>query len=115
MIIAVLLLFATTAPADDIIVTVSGPYMNTNKVITTKETALGGIFDDRFDGCDHYGITALLDGDRVVVTERYYSYTQGLGNDTTSKYFIPTNMLPYTFTLSNTTVTVSQVKKHSER
>ena len=109
-IIATVLLTTTIVMADEIIVTVSGPYMNTSKVITAKETSLGGICDDRDNGSDYDGISAILDGSRVVVINKSYNYTGDFGNETTSKNFIPTNMLPYTFTLSHTTVTVSRTE-----
>ena len=108
--IAAQLLTTTTAMADDITVTVSGPYMKTNKVITTNETSLGGLFWDGLDGGGHDEITARLDGTRVVVAEKSYSFSQGLGNDTISKNFIPTNKIPYTLVLSQTTVTVSRAE-----
>ena len=111
-IIVALLLVTVTALADDIIVTASGPYMTATKVVTTNETTLGGLNWDALDGGGSDNISAILDGSRVVITEYSTAFTGGIGNETTSKNYIPTNKIPYTFTLSQTTVTVSRADSH---
>ena len=107
-IVAALFLITATALADDIIVAVSGPYMNASKAVTTNETTLGGLNWDAMDGGGSDNISAKLDGSRVVITEYSTAFTDGIGNETTSKNYIPTNKIPYTFTVSQTTVTVSR-------
>ena len=109
-IIAAILLMVTAAAADEITVTLSGSVVEGSKVISTNEVTFGRFNWDGIDGGGQHEITAVLDGNRVVVTERTISSSWGFGNDTTSKNFIPTNKIPFTFTLSQTTVTVSRAE-----
>ena len=109
-IIAAILLMVTAAAADEITVTLSGSVVEGAKVISTNEVTFGRLNWDGIDGGGQHEITAVLDGNRVVVTERTISSSWGFGNDTTSKNFIPTNKIPFTFTLSQTTVTVSRAE-----
>jgi len=105
----VVLLMASVAMAGDIIVTLSGAAGNASKAISTNEVSFGRLNWDGIDGGGQHEITASLDAHRVEVTERTISSSSGIGNDTISKTFIHTNKLPYTFLLSQATVTVSRV------
>ena len=108
--IITLILLTVSAFAGDIVVTLSQTGSNVSKVITTNETSFGRLNWDGIDGGGQHEITAVMENARVVITERTISSSAGIGSDTTSKTFIPTNKIPYTFMLAQTTVTVSRTE-----
>ena len=107
-IIAALLLTTFNSLADDITVTASGPYIDVSKVVYTNQTYLGGIDWMGKDDAGKHDIYALRDDDHVIIIEATAVSSNGIENELTSTTRIPTNIIPYTFTLSDITVTVSR-------
>jgi hypothetical protein len=101
---------ACTALADDIIVRTTGA-LNHMVTVTTNQTRLPGPFWDGLDGGGHYEMTVQMVSGTVVVAEHTWASSKGIGSEIINTTRIPTNKIPYTFTVSQTTVTVSRAEE----
>ena len=101
---------ACTTLAGDITVRTIGA-LNHVVTVTTNQTHLPGPFWDGFDGGGHYEMTVQMVSGTVVVTEHTWAASKGIGSEIVNTTRIPTNKIPYTFTVSQTTVTVTRAEQ----
>jgi hypothetical protein len=103
--------------ADDIKVKHSGGGLDGTFVVTTNETSCGRL---NWDGVPdrtgkmsggQYEITVQMVNNSVVLKELTLASHKGISSDITAKTTIPTNMIPWTGTVSQTTVAVFRVEQ----
>ncbi len=103
---------AFTVLGAGIVVRVAGPGQQSQVVIvTTNQTKLPGPYWGGRDGGGHSEMTFQLATGLVVVTEHTWAASKGISSEIVHTTRIPTNKTPFTFTVSQSTVTVMHAKQ----
>lgn len=101
--------------ADDIQAKLAGGGFDGTFPVTTNETSCGRLHwdgpPDKTGGMSggQCEITVQRVDDSVVVNERTRAFFEGIGSDVTAKTIIPITKIPWSGTVSQTTVTVFRV------
>src|ERR1041384_5730689 len=92
---------AFAALAGDFAARVTSPNSRTEMVsVTTNTVTLPGPYWDAADGGGHYEMTFQLTNSMVVVAHHTVGSYKGIGSEVIHWTRIPTNKIPYTFTVS---------------
>lgn len=84
-------------------------------VVTTNESSVGKLNWSGEPGSGgQYEITAQIVSNSVVLKEVTMACHRGIITDVTAKTIVPTNKVPWTGTISQTTVTVFRVEQTSK-
>ncbi|MEI6809292.1 MAG: hypothetical protein WCN95_11280 [bacterium] len=123
MIIAILVMSAVATaalankPPDEVCVKVAGSGQQKTVAVTTNETTCVELFWDGVLSKDgwmsggHYKITVQMAGEAVVVKELSETAHEGVSSERTNKMTIPAKKIPWTGTISQTTVTVFRAEQ----
>ncbi len=110
-------LASVAATADEVYVKATGNGQEKTVALTTNETTCTELFWDgvpnkegRMSG-GHYKITVQMVNDAVIVKESSQTSHGGISSDRTDKTIIPAKKIPWTGTISQTTVTVFCVRQ----
>jgi hypothetical protein len=107
----------SVAVAGDIVVKMTGQYGEKTVTLTTNAASLVHLNWDGAGktGGGQYDLHVFLEKDHVVLVEKTLSANGGIVNDTSSKTVVPTNLIPQTLTIGQTTVTVSRAEEKTDK
>jgi hypothetical protein len=111
LLVCLIATLAVAAFATDFVARVTFPNNRTEVVtVTTNTTTLPGTYWDAAEGGGHYEMTFQITNGMVVIAHHTSGSYQGIGSEVIHWTRIPTNKIPYTFTVSQHTVTVTHVE-----
>jgi len=108
------------AAADEVLVKVAGSGQEKTVTAMTNETTClelfwDGVIDrDGWMSGGHYKITVQMVGEAVIMKELSRTAHGGISSDRTDKITIPAKKMPWTGTISQTTVTVFRAKQEMD-
>lgn len=117
---SVVCMAAIAATADDIKVRLTGGELSGTFPVTTNETSCGRLnWDgppDKTGGMSggRYEITVQLTNETVVLKELTLAFHDGISSDVVARTIVPTNKIPWTGTISQTTVVVFRAEQKLE-